>query len=179
MFSVLDSTNSMNGKNARLQRRIRFYFPFNMYINCRNHRVALCLLQFDERCWFCRTARWSRFSLTWYLENVPLFAKERCSSPKKAAVTCWLTNTRASQRILDCFKEFLEIIDQICLETKETDVRGYRNILMEHSIVFYAWWQHDTNRWFIAGSLLLKKLKYLEVMLNIFELSRMWENVKS
>ena len=49
---------------------------------------------------------------------------------------CWLTYGRASQRILDCFKELLETIDHICLETKETDIRGYRNMLMEHHIVF-------------------------------------------
>ena len=31
----------------------------------------------------------------------------------------------------------------------------------------------------LAGGLLLKKLKYFEVMLNIFEYSRVWENVES
>ena len=83
------------------------------------------------------------------MENVPLFTKERCSSRErsiylwqgslkilKTAVTRWLTQGRAFQRILDCFKELLETIDHICLETKETDIRGYRNMLMEHRIVF-------------------------------------------
>ena len=31
----------------------------------------------------------------------------------------------------------------------------------------------------LSGGLLLKKLKYFEVMLNIFECSREWENVES
>ena len=31
----------------------------------------------------------------------------------------------------------------------------------------------------LAGGLLLKELKYFEVMLNIFEFSRVWENVES
>ena len=31
----------------------------------------------------------------------------------------------------------------------------------------------------LAGGLLLKKLKYFEVMLNIFEFSEEWENVES
>ena len=31
----------------------------------------------------------------------------------------------------------------------------------------------------LAGGLLLKKLKYPEVILNIFEFSRVWENVES
>ena len=43
MFSVLDGTNSMCGKKTGLQIRIRFYSPFNIYINCRNHCLALCL----------------------------------------------------------------------------------------------------------------------------------------
>ena len=42
-FSVLDGTNSMSGKKTGLQRRIRHYSPHNIYINCRNHRLALCL----------------------------------------------------------------------------------------------------------------------------------------
>ena len=33
----------MSGMNNGLQRGIRFYSPFNIYINCRNHRLALCL----------------------------------------------------------------------------------------------------------------------------------------
>ena len=31
----------------------------------------------------------------------------------------------------------------------------------------------------LAGGLLLKELKYFEVMLNIFEFLRMWENIES
>ena len=31
----------------------------------------------------------------------------------------------------------------------------------------------------LAGGLLLKKLKYFGIMLNIFEFSRVWENVES
>ena len=31
----------------------------------------------------------------------------------------------------------------------------------------------------LAGDLLLKKMKYFEVMLNIFEFSRVWGNVES
>ena len=83
------------------------------------------------------------------MENVPLFTKEggvleniqsiygkRPLKILKAAVTHWLTHGRASQRILDCFKELLETTDPISLQTKETDIRGYQNMLMEHHIVF-------------------------------------------
>ena len=43
MFSVLDDTNSVRGKNTGLQRQIKFYSSFNIYNNCRNHHLALCL----------------------------------------------------------------------------------------------------------------------------------------
>ena len=43
LFSVLDGTNSMSGKKNGLQRKIRYYSPFSIYINCRNHRLAPCL----------------------------------------------------------------------------------------------------------------------------------------
>ena len=122
MLSVLDGTNSMSGKNTGLQRRIRFYSPFNMYINCRNHRLASCLLHLMKDADFAEL-------LIDYDSFIP-------SKILKAAVTRWLTHGRASQRILDCFQGLLETKDLICLETKETDLRGYRNMLMEHRIIF-------------------------------------------
>ena len=33
----------MSGKEGGLKRRIRRYSPFNIYVNCRNHRLALSL----------------------------------------------------------------------------------------------------------------------------------------
>ena len=67
-----------------------------------------------------------------FLENVQSIYDKRPLKILQAAVTCWLAHGRALQRILDCLKELLEAIDHICLETKETDIRGYRNMLMEH-----------------------------------------------
>ena len=43
LFSVLDRINSMSGKRNGQQRRIRYNPPFNIYSNCRNHCLALCL----------------------------------------------------------------------------------------------------------------------------------------
>ena len=43
LFSVLDDTNAMSGKEGRMQRRIRHYSPFNIYVNSCNHRLTLCL----------------------------------------------------------------------------------------------------------------------------------------
>ena len=43
LFSVLDGTNTMSGRKNGLQRRILNESPHHVYVNCRNHRQALCL----------------------------------------------------------------------------------------------------------------------------------------
>ena len=43
LFNVLDGTNVMSGKEGGLRRRIQHYSPLNIYVNCSNHRLALCL----------------------------------------------------------------------------------------------------------------------------------------
>ena len=42
LFSALDGTNAMSGKEGGLQRTIHHYSPFNIYLNCRNHCLGLC-----------------------------------------------------------------------------------------------------------------------------------------
>ena len=43
-FSGLDGTNAMSGTQNGLQRRIQHVSPYAFYMNCRNHRLALCLV---------------------------------------------------------------------------------------------------------------------------------------
>ena len=43
LLSVSDQTNMMSGKKNGLQWRIRNESPHNIYLNCHNHRLALCL----------------------------------------------------------------------------------------------------------------------------------------
>ena len=105
MFSVLDGTNSMSGNNSGLQRRIRFYSPFNMYINCRNHRLALCLLHLMKDADFAELlidydslllGIWKMFHFSpkkgAVLENVQSIYGKRPLKILKAAVTRWLTH---------------------------------------------------------------------------------------
>ena len=42
-FSVIDKTKAMSGKKNYLQSRARNFSPFNICMNCRNHRLVLCL----------------------------------------------------------------------------------------------------------------------------------------
>ena len=43
-FVGLDGTNAMSGERKGLQRLIRHTSPHSSYINCRNQRLALCLV---------------------------------------------------------------------------------------------------------------------------------------
>ena len=110
MFSVLDGTNSMGGKNTGLQKRIRFYFPFNMYINCRKHRVALCLPHLIKDADFAKLLTdydslllgiWKMFHFSpkkgAVIENFQSIYDKRPLKILKAAATRWLTHGRASQ----------------------------------------------------------------------------------
>ena len=54
----------------------------------------------------------------------------------KVAVTQWLTQGRASKQTLDCFRELMETIDQICLHTAESYARGYRTLLTNHKVLY-------------------------------------------
>ena len=43
-FSGLDGTNAMSGKQNCMQRKIQHVSPYALYINCHNHKLALCLV---------------------------------------------------------------------------------------------------------------------------------------
>ena len=55
----------------------------------------------------------------------------------KVVVTRWLTHSAASERVLDCLLEVLEALNQICIDTNESEVRGYRNLLIDHKALFF------------------------------------------
>ena len=48
-FSGLDGTNAMSGEEKGLQRLIRHTAPHSQYLNCRNHILALCLVNLIPR----------------------------------------------------------------------------------------------------------------------------------
>ena len=43
LFKIHDGTNVMSDKEGGLQRRTGHYSPFNIYMICHNHCLALCL----------------------------------------------------------------------------------------------------------------------------------------
>ena len=54
-----------------------------------------------------------------------------------AAVTHRLTHGRASECVLDCLLEILKTLNQICIDRNESEVRGNRNLLMDHKELLF------------------------------------------
>ena len=138
LFSVLDGTNAMSGKEGRLQRRIRYYSSFNIYINCRNHRLALCLLhimknrKFSDMLADYDTVLLGLWKMFYYspkkgsiLGSLQQIYGKKPLKILKAATMQQLTHGKSSEHVLECFRELLLTLDQICTDTNESKVRGY------------------------------------------------------
>ena len=75
----------------------------------------------------------------------------------KAALTQWLTHGRASKRILDYFRELMGTIDQIYLNTADSEARGYRTLLTNHKAHFCVCFMTDILSIMNTFSLVLQK----------------------
>lgn len=42
-FNGFDGCNTMSGENKGLQRTFQHHMPYQIYINCRNHKLTLCV----------------------------------------------------------------------------------------------------------------------------------------
>ena len=70
------------------------------------------------------------------LESIPsIYGKKHLRIPK-AATTRWLTHGQASKPVIDYYRELLETMDMICIDTNDADIRGYRKMLMSHKLLF-------------------------------------------
>ena len=109
LFSVLDGTNSISGKKNGLQKRIRYYSPFSIYINCKNHRLALslphlmkdiCLGEIINDYGILLLELWEifHFSLkcTSILESFQVTYGKKPLKILKVALSRWLTHDRTS-----------------------------------------------------------------------------------
>ena len=75
----------------------------------------------------------------------------------KVLITQWLTQGRISKRILDCFCELMETIDQIYLNTAESYARGYRALLKNHKTLFCVCFMTDILNILLTLTLVLQK----------------------
>ena len=91
------------------------------------------------------------------MESVQFIYGKKSLKMLKVAVTQWLTHDSASKQILDCFCELMETIDQICLNTAESEARGYRALLTNHKALFCVCFLTDILSIMKTLSLVLQK----------------------
>ena len=112
--------------NKDLQRRIRNESPFNIYVNCWNHRLALCfthlmkmkdfrelLVEFDS----LLLGLWKLFRYSpkrgSVLEKVQISYQKKSLKILKAYTTRWLSHGIACKRVLERFEELLITLDNL------------------------------------------------------------------
>lgn len=139
-FLGFDGTNTMSGEVTGLQRRIRHLSPHCIYINCRNHRLALCLKHLMKEypllvevdsillsVWKLFEYSPQTFSMfndiqeTYGLKPLTLI---------RAATTRWLSHLTACTRLSDRFVQVLDVLDDIYNEKKDPEIYGIRARLL-------------------------------------------------
>ncbi|XP_033729688.1 uncharacterized protein LOC117318867 [Pecten maximus] len=144
-FVAFDGTNSMSGIRTGLQRRFRNYAPKSLYINCRCHRLALCLkhlmktfpllVEVDE----ALLAIWKLFKYSpqrfAVLQDVQVVYGMDKLMLIRAATTRWLSHGKACVRFIERYESVLDALDQIYQQKREPEVFGLRSILVQKNVV--------------------------------------------
>ena len=144
-FSGLDGTNAMSGKQKGLQRRIRHVSPYVLYMNCRNHRLALCLVhlfkKYDDLISVdtLLLSIWKIFHFSSIKQAVFENAREAENLPSlkilKACTTRWLTHGETSIRVINCFKLLVAALDALFKDKKDPEAKSIRDILLNPQII--------------------------------------------
>ena len=144
-FSGLDGTNAMSGDKKGLQRRIRHVSPFAIYMNCRTHRLALCLVHLLKQYKELESVDVLLLSL-WKLfkyssvkqavfENAQIADNLTPMKILKACTTRWLTHGETSVRVISRFKQTVAALDTIFMEKKDPESKGIRDQLLSPSLI--------------------------------------------
>lgn len=139
-FCGLDGTNSMSGERGGLQRLIRHSSPHAQYINCRNHRLALCFVHLLKE-FPALTALDSMLLSVWKLFKYSSIKREVFDDTQrvyeltplkvlKACTTRWLTHGEACWRIISRFEPLIDALDSIYAAKKCPDVKGVRDAIL-------------------------------------------------
>ena len=128
-----------------LQRRIRHLSPFCLYMNCRNHRLALCLKHLMKDYPLLVEAdsvllsMWKLFEYSPQRFAVFLSVQEAYGEEQitliRAATTRWLSHGMACIRFIDRYQAVIDTLDSIYDERKEAEVFGLRTMIMQKNTV--------------------------------------------
>ena len=125
----MDGKNAISREGKGLERRIRHTAPHSIYINCNNHRLALCLKHMIPRYQIIVKLGGMRLSI-WKLlhyssikqtifEQVQAMAEVQPIKIIKACTTRGLTHGEAISRVISRFETILGALDTIAYEKGE------------------------------------------------------------
>ncbi|XP_033751309.1 uncharacterized protein LOC117335439 [Pecten maximus] len=144
-FIALDGRNTMSGVQTGLQRRVRHQNPFVVYVNCRNHRLALCMAHLIKRFPLLQDVDGVLISLWKMFEFSPqkmaVFKHIQAVYGKtpmaitRAAATRWLSHLQASSRFISRYTCILDTLDSLYEERREPDIMGVRQSVTIKSVV--------------------------------------------
>ena len=144
-FSGLDGTNAMSGERKGLQRLLRHTAPHAQYLNCRNHRLALCLVHLIPRYQKLREldglliSVWKTFKYSSIKQSI--FDEAQATHDMKpvkilnACVTRWLTHGESCARIISRFEPLIDALDTIFFERGDAEAKGVRDQLLEPGLL--------------------------------------------
>ena len=139
-FSGLDGTNAMSGERKGLQRRIRHVSPFAVYMNCRNHCLALCLVHLLKSyselesldkllLWLWKLLEYSSVKQAVF-ENAQNVDDLKLLKILKACTTRWLAHGETSARVISRYKQVIAALDALTNEKGDEDAKGIRDQLL-------------------------------------------------
>ena len=144
-FSGLDGTNAMSGEQKDLQRCICHVSPFAIYMNCRNNRLAFCLVYLLKKyngldsvdvlllsilkMLHYSSVKQAVFQKVQEAENLPYL------KILKACTTCWLTEGETSIRIINRFKPLGAALDALFKDKKDLEAKGITDLLLDLQII--------------------------------------------
>ncbi|CAG2224053.1 unnamed protein product [Mytilus edulis] len=144
-FMAFDGCNTMSGEEKGLQRRMRHLSPLSFYINCRNHKLALCLKHLAKDIPLLAELDKTLLCLWKMFEYSPLkagvfrvFQETYGLKPMvliKASMTRWLSHLHACLRVIERYETIVDTLDSLYNDLKEPEIFGVRHILTRKDVV--------------------------------------------
>lgn len=146
LFIALDGARVMSGEHSGVQRRIKHLSPHCNYINCRNHKLALIfvhLLKMYDSLKAVDSLLISLWKLFHYSPKKTAVFKEiqhnvYCIDVLKilkVSTTRWLSHGHACERVASRYEQLLEALDTLFVETREPELKGLREQLLDPKIL--------------------------------------------
>ena len=135
----------MSGEQKGLQRLIRHTAPHSQYLNCRNHRLALCLVHLIPRyrklleldgvlLSLLKTFKYSSIKQAIF-EQAQEASNLKPLKVLKACTTRCLTHGESCIRILPRLHPLIDALDVIFFERRDAESKGVRDKLLEPNLL--------------------------------------------